>query len=45
MNCSGNSTAEGWNAVIMTMIPLLAVAAMAILWQMRQSAAQPTSGR
>jgi len=45
MNCSGNSTAEGWNAVILTMIPLLAVAAMAILWQMRQSAAQPTSGR
>ena len=45
MNCSGNSTAEGWNAVILTMIPLLAVAAMAILWQMRQSAAQLTSGR
>ena len=44
MNCSGNSTAEGWNAVILTMIPLLAVAAMAILLQMRQSAAQPTSG-
>ena len=45
MNCSGNSAAEGWNAVIMTIIPLLAVAAMAILWQMRQSAAQCASGQ
>ena len=44
MNCSGNSSAEGWSAVIMTMIPLLTLAAMAILWQMRQSAVQPTSG-
>ncbi|HGG05880.1 MAG TPA: MFS transporter [Aliiroseovarius sp.] len=32
MNCSGGSAQEGWNAVNMAMIPLLALAGAALIW-------------
>ncbi len=36
MNCAGGTVAQGWQAVIWSMAPALAVAALALLWLVRR---------
>jgi MFS family permease len=47
MNCSGGSVASGWISVNLAMLPLIAVAAVALFWLSRQSAsgATPTTSQ
>ena len=40
MNCSGSSAESGWTFVNFAMLPLLALAALALLWFMRSEKAQ-----
>jgi len=39
MNCSGGSAEQGWSAVNLAMIPLLALAGVALYWLARQKRA------
>jgi len=46
MNCSGGTAAEGWAAVNLAMVPMLALAGGALIWLAVQSRRAPfTSGR
>ncbi len=41
MNCSGGTPQEGWNAVIMAMVPFLVLAGGALIWLMLRPVEQP----
>ncbi|SDH59371.1 MFS transporter [Alloyangia pacifica] len=41
MNCSGGTPQEGWNAVIMAMVPFLVLAGGALIWLVLRPVEQP----
>ena len=44
MNCAGGSTQQGWNAVTLTMLPFLLLAAAALIWLTRVQRRAPKAG-
>ena len=44
MNCAGGSTQQGWNAVTLTMLPFLLLAAAALIWLTRVQRRAPKTG-
>lgn len=44
MNCAGGTAQQGWNAVTLTMLPFLLLAAASLIWLVRQERRQPALG-
>ncbi len=43
MNCSGSSVHDGWNAVNYAMVPFLILAALSLVWLIRNGRSTPTT--